>query len=69
MENRKNIDRIRESNGDAVGTGVVPVRRCVTAAGELGIEWIVVEQDRLRNLTAWETATVSYLNLKEWGLV
>ena len=36
---------------------------------ETGVEWIVVEQDQLRNLTAFETITVSYLNLKEAGLV
>ncbi|HEV7298486.1 MAG TPA: sugar phosphate isomerase/epimerase [Tepidisphaeraceae bacterium] len=53
----------------AVGTGVVPVRESVQTAIELGIEWVVVEQDRLRNLTAMETATVSFLNLKEYGLV
>lgn len=53
----------------AVGTGVVPVRESVRAAIDLGVEWLVVEQDRLRNLTAMETATVSYLNLKEYGLV
>lgn len=53
----------------AVGTGVVPVRDAVRAAIDAGIEWAVVEQDRLRNLTGLETATVSYLNLKEAELV
>jgi sugar phosphate isomerase/epimerase len=53
----------------AVGTGVVKIREAVQAAIETGVEWIVVEQDKLRNLTAFETITVSYLNLKEAGLV
>jgi hypothetical protein len=41
----------------------------VRTAIDTGVEWIVVEQDRLRNLSALETITVSYLNLKEAGLV
>ncbi len=52
-----------------VGTGVVKIRESITAAMETGVEWIVVEQDSLRNLSAWETVTASYLNLKEMGLV
>lgn len=53
----------------AVGTGVVKVHESVRAAIDLGIEWVVVEQDQLRNLTAWETVTISLLYLKEAGLV
>lgn len=52
-----------------VGTGVVKVKESVQAALENGIEWVVVEQDTLRNLTAFETITVSYLYLKEAELV
>ncbi len=53
----------------AVGTGVVPIRQAIQAATETGVEWVVVEQDTLRNLTALETITVSYLNLKEMELI
>jgi len=53
----------------AVGTGVVKIREAVQAAIETGVEWVVIEQDTLRNLTAFETITVSLLNLKEAGLV
>jgi len=53
----------------AVGTGVVNIRDSVLAAIETGVEWVVIEQDTLRHLTAFETITVSYLNLKEAGLV
>nr|WP_276576359.1 sugar phosphate isomerase/epimerase [Caldicoprobacter algeriensis] len=52
----------------SVGTGVVKTIESVEAAIKIGVEWVVVEQDRLRNLTAMETALVSYLNLKEAGL-
>lgn len=45
------------------------MKESVAAAIDLGIEWVVVEQDTLRNLTAFETITASYLNLKEVGLV
>ena len=34
-----------------------------------GVEWIVIEQDKLRNLNAFDTLTLSYLYLKEVGLV
>ena len=51
----------------AVGTGVVDLNGSMQAASETGVEWAVVEQDQLRNLSAMETITVSYLNLKEAG--
>ena len=52
----------------AVGTGVVKIREAMEAAAETGVEWAVIEQDHLRNLNAFETITISYLNLKEQGL-
>lgn len=54
----------------AVGTGIVNIRESILAAVEIGgVEWMTVEQDQLRNLTAFETVLVSYLNLKEAGLL
>jgi len=54
----------------AVGTGVVDIEGSIAAAVEIGgVEWMTVEQDQLRNLTGLETALVSYLNLKEKGLL
>jgi len=53
----------------AVGTGIVKTQESVRAAQETGVDWMIVEQDRLRNLTAIETITISYLYLKEAGLV
>ncbi|MEX0775214.1 MAG: sugar phosphate isomerase/epimerase [Phycisphaeraceae bacterium] len=53
----------------AVGTGVVPICAALLAAGEVGVTWAVVEQDRLCRLDAWETVALSALYLKELGLV
>jgi sugar phosphate isomerase/epimerase len=66
----KDLSRLDErGHFTAVGTGVVKVKESVRAAIETGIEWVVVEQDTLRNLDCWETVTASYLHLKEAGLV
>jgi hypothetical protein len=55
---------------DGGGTGVVNIGDSIRAACEIGgVEWMTVEQDQLRNLNAFETVLVSYLNLKEAGLV
>ncbi|MDB4867547.1 MAG: sugar phosphate isomerase/epimerase [Cohnella sp.] len=54
----------------AVGTGVVNIRDSIRTASEMNdVEWMTVEQDKLRNLTPFETVWVSYLNLKEAGLI
>nr|WP_239565930.1 sugar phosphate isomerase/epimerase [Paenibacillus sacheonensis] len=53
----------------AVGTGIVRIAPSILKAREIGVEWMVVEQDRLRNLSPVETITASYLNLKEAGLL
>ena len=48
--------------------GIVKTIESVEAAIKIGVEWVVVGQDKLRNLTAMETDLLSYLNLKEAGL-
>ncbi|MFD2614817.1 sugar phosphate isomerase/epimerase family protein [Paenibacillus gansuensis] len=53
----------------AVGTGIVDIKGSIEAAKEIGVEWMTVEQDQLRNLSGMQTAAVSYLNLKEKGLL
>ncbi|MBO7748823.1 sugar phosphate isomerase/epimerase [Paenibacillus sp. MWE-103] len=53
----------------AVGTGIVRIAPSILKAREIGVNWMVVEQDRLRNLTPMETIAASYLNLKEAGLL
>ncbi len=47
-----------------VGTGVVDLEGVVEAARECGVEWLVVEQDRMRDLEPMESARVSFENLK-----
>jgi sugar phosphate isomerase/epimerase len=51
-----------------VGTGIVDFETVFSAAQEAGVAWGTVEQDRLRHLSAWESVTCSYLNLKARGL-
>jgi sugar phosphate isomerase/epimerase len=52
-----------------VGTGIVDFESVFTVAGETGVEWGSVEQDRMRCLSPWESITCSYLNLKARGLL
>jgi sugar phosphate isomerase/epimerase len=47
-----------------VGTGVVDVEGVVAAARDSGVEWLVVEQDRMRELPPMASARVSCRNLK-----
>jgi sugar phosphate isomerase/epimerase len=66
----KDLSRLDERNHfTAVGTGLVPIQASVRAAIETGVEWVVIEQDALRNLDAFDTITLSYLYLKEADLV
>lgn len=53
----------------AVGSGIVNIKGSIEAARDTGVKWMVIEQDKLRNLTPLETITASYLNLKETGLL
>jgi sugar phosphate isomerase/epimerase len=65
----KDFCDINERNSfTALGTGIVDFNSALQAAKATGVEWAVVEQDRLRNLSAWDTVITSYLNLKERGL-
>jgi len=53
----------------APGTGLLDMAGCLEAAQALGIEYAIVEQDFMRNLTPHETLTAAYLNMKETGFV
>lgn len=53
----------------AILTGCVAVNEVMEAATELGVDWAVVEQDRVNRLTPLESVQASYLNLKECGWV
>jgi sugar phosphate isomerase/epimerase len=50
-----------------VGTGLVDIRGALQAALDSGVEWAVVEQDKLNHLTSIETAAAAIYNLRELG--
>jgi sugar phosphate isomerase/epimerase len=60
-------DRVR-GHFSAVGTGVVNCFGAMEAAATQGCKWAVVEQDKPNNLTHWESAVASILNIREAGL-
>ena len=53
----------------SLGTGKVRIQDLLAEADKIGIEYVTVEQDVLRNLNADDTVLLSYLTLKESGLV
>ena len=53
----------------SVGNGELKLAPALQAASELGVEWAVVEQDQMHNLSAMESLTAAYLNMKETGYV
>lgn len=57
-------DGREETQFTEVGTGVVDMAGAVVAARECGVEWLVVEQDRMRDLSPMDSVRVSYENLK-----
>ncbi len=48
-----------------VGTGVVDLQAVADAAHECGVQWCVVEQDRMRDLAPMDSIRVSYENLRK----
>jgi sugar phosphate isomerase/epimerase len=53
----------------ALGTGVVDIIGILECLRDLGHEWVIYEQDSLRNLNSLESMALSYLYMKETGLV
>ena len=51
----------------ALGTGLLNVEGVVAEAARQGIEWAIVEQDRLRNLDAMQALTMARLSMLETG--
>jgi sugar phosphate isomerase/epimerase len=58
-------DSRNETQFTEVGTGIVNTAGAVEAAREAGVEWLVVEQDRMRDLAPMDSIRVSYENLKQ----
>ncbi|MFO7958940.1 MAG: sugar phosphate isomerase/epimerase [Candidatus Brocadiia bacterium] len=57
-------DGRQETKFTEVGTGVVDLEGAVEAARESGVEWLSIEQDRMRNLSPMDSIRVSYNNLR-----
>ncbi|MFP4381418.1 MAG: sugar phosphate isomerase/epimerase family protein [Candidatus Sumerlaeia bacterium] len=53
----------------AIGMGVVDCFGAMEAGAAKGAKWMVVEEDRPYNLTHWESAVASILNIREAGLL
>jgi len=53
----------------ALSTGKVKIQDILVAANDIGMDYITVEQDTVRNLNTDDTVLLSYLTLKESGLV
>ena len=53
----------------SLGTGVMDLVAVLLYLKEIDFEWVVYEQDTMRNLSALESVTLSYLYMKETGLV
>jgi len=64
-----NADKETDFCFTAVGTGKLDLAGILKKAGEIGIEYAIVEQDRLRNLSAEDSLLCGYLNMKETGYV
>ncbi|MFO8007212.1 MAG: sugar phosphate isomerase/epimerase [Candidatus Brocadiia bacterium] len=56
-------DERGEHDFTEVGTGVVDIPAVVDAALDCDVRWLVVEQDRMRDLPPMESIRVSYQNL------
>jgi sugar phosphate isomerase/epimerase len=64
-----NSDKETDFGFTAVGTGKLDLRGILGKAAELGIEYAIVEQDRMRNLSREDSMLCAYLNMKETGFV
>lgn len=53
----------------SLGSGALDVHGCLKACAEIGIEYVVVEQDFMHAISPMEALQVDYLVMKESGLV
>jgi sugar phosphate isomerase/epimerase len=51
----------------SIGTGCVAVNSVMRTATELGIDWAVIEQDSVNQLSPFESVQASMYNLREFG--
>ena len=53
----------------SLGTGVMDLLAVLQYLHDINFPWVVYEQDNMRNLSTMESVTLSYLYMKESGLV
>ena len=53
----------------SLGTGIVDIINVLKCMNEINMDWAIYEQDTLRNLNSMESMTISYLHMKETGLI
>ena len=53
----------------SLGTGVVNLPKVLNYLHKINFDWVVYEQDELRNLSSLESMTQSYLYMKELGVL
>ncbi len=51
------------------GTGLLPLKDCLVAAFDLGMDYAIVEQDFQNKVTELQTLTAAYVNMRETGFV
>jgi sugar phosphate isomerase/epimerase len=64
-----NADKETDFGFTSVGTGKLDLKGILKKAGEIGIEYAIVEQDRMRNLSLEDSLLCAYLNMKETGCI
>jgi sugar phosphate isomerase/epimerase len=62
-----NADKVTDFCFTAVGTGKLDLKGILAKAVELGLEYAIAEQDRIRNLSTEDSLRCAYLNMKETG--
>ena len=64
-----NADKTTDFGFVSVGAGVLDLPAILQKALDIGQEWAIVEQDRVRNLSLEDSLLCGYFNMKETDLV
>lgn len=64
-----NKDKETDFGFTTLGTGKLDLKGVLKKALEIGIDYAIVEQDRMRNLSMKDSLLCSYLNMKETGFI
>ena len=53
----------------SIGSGRLDIKGVLSKAGEIGIEYAIAEQDRMRHLNPADSLLCAYLNMRETGCI